>query len=71
MTKWKRKIKTKATKKISGLWGGCEQAIFFRLFRNWHFLEKVGKHYVCSEGNKARIFVDTIGFWRKKSLVSV
>ena len=41
-------------------WGGCEQKDFFS-FAEMAIL-KIGKHYLCSERKKTRIFVATICF---------
>ena len=57
--KWKRTISTKHRKIV--FLGGCEQK------RSWGvkklaFFRNIGKHYLCSEGKKPRIFVDSICF---------
>ena len=40
---------------------GCEEKCFWVV--KMVFFRKMGKHYLCSEGKKARIFVATICFW--------
>ena len=41
--------------------GGCEEN---GLFCKNVIFRKIGKHYLCSEGKKTRIFVATICFWK-------
>ena len=47
MNKWKRTIKK--AKKNSVCWVVAKKKSFLL---EWHFLKKIGKHYLCSEGTK-------------------
>ena len=55
----KRKIFKKNPE--NSFWGGCEES---GPFCKMSFFRKIGKHYLCSDGKKTRIFVATICFWK-------
>ena len=59
--KWKKKISKKKQKNC--VLGVVVKKLIF--FVRTSFFRKIGKHYLCSEGQqKVRIFVATICFWK-------
>ena len=50
--KWKRTISRKAQKNSFGGWLWRRRSFFVK----WHFLRKIGKHCLCSEGKKSAHF---------------